>query len=152
MERRGGDASLRRGALRDPGHDLMRPFVVFDLDDTLFPEWQYVLSGFRAVDQWLATQSSVLGFSEAACRLFHQGHRGKIFDEALSELGAQPDPTLVATMIAVYREHRPTISLHDDASWALEYFASWTAIGLLSDGYLSTQQRKVEALEIQQAF
>ena len=33
--------------------------VVFDLDDTLFAERDYVLSGFRAVDEWIRRERRV---------------------------------------------------------------------------------------------
>lgn len=36
--------------------------VVFDLDDTLFPEHEFVLSGFRVVSNWVTTQYSITGF------------------------------------------------------------------------------------------
>jgi len=34
--------------------------LVFDLDDTLFPERDFVLSGFQAVGDWLETNLSLL--------------------------------------------------------------------------------------------
>ena len=36
--------------------------VIFDLDDTLFPERTYVLSGFRAVGDWISETYSIRGF------------------------------------------------------------------------------------------
>ena len=52
----------------------MRRVVVFDLDDTLFPERQYVLSGFRAVDMWLKEAHGLIGFYDHANALFNEGH------------------------------------------------------------------------------
>ena len=40
--------------------------VVFDLDDTLFPEREFVLSGFAAVDAWLRNNRAITGFAERA--------------------------------------------------------------------------------------
>ncbi len=52
--------------------------VVFDLDDTLYPERAYVLSGFHAVAAWAEEQLKIprrLGFAELR-QLFEDGVRG----------------------------------------------------------------------------
>lgn len=36
--------------------------IVFDMDDTLYEERQYVISGFKAVDQYVIEQFGVTGF------------------------------------------------------------------------------------------
>lgn len=126
--------------------------VVFDLDDTLFPERDFVLSGFRAVGNWLARERGRRGFAEAAQDLFDAGHRGKVFDEACARLGVPADEAPIQQLVQVYREHKPSLSLHADARWALDYFSGRKKLGLLTDGYLVTQRNKVEALGIASRF
>ncbi len=128
----------------------MRRVVVFDLDDTLFPEWQYVLSGFRAVDEWLQKNLERTGFYEKAKAQFDVGARGNIFDIVLKELGE--DSQLVGKLVEVYRQHRPTLSLYDDARWAIDHFQRCGPLGLISDGYLVAQQNKFDALKIREHF
>lgn len=130
----------------------MNRVVVFDLDDTLFPEWQYVLSGFRAVDEWLRNVHRLSGFYEPAKALFDSGARGNIFDLALAKLGRPAEKSFVAEMVRVYREHKPTLTLYEDAHWAVNFFRARGPLGLLSDGYLITQQNKFAALNIAEAF
>ena len=36
--------------------------IIFDLDDTLFQESEYVLSGFREVGVWIEKEYSIRGF------------------------------------------------------------------------------------------
>ena len=43
---------------------------VLDLDDTLYLEWDYVRSGFLAVDRWLSHHLGLKCFFESACELF----------------------------------------------------------------------------------
>lgn len=124
--------------------------LVFDLDDTLFPEHQYVLSGFKAAGAWLEQHHGLSGFYPIAQQLFEAGTRGTIFNQALEQLG-QP-ATLVPALVAAYREHMPAISLHEDARWALEHFKGSHQLGLITDGYLVTQRNKVEALGIRPYF
>ena len=52
--------------------------VVFELDDTLYPERQFVLSGFRAVDDWLKAKYRVPGFFAGAEKLFCGWSAGEI--------------------------------------------------------------------------
>lgn len=130
----------------------MTEIVVFDLDDTLFPERQFVRSGFKAADEWLSKDRAMSGFFEAAWRIFEGGGRNTVFDQALRELGAADDRGLVSKLVEVYRAHKPTIELFADARWALEHCRSGAKLGLLTDGYLLTQKNKVEALGIAAAF
>src|SRR3546814_902485 len=94
--------------------------VVLDLDDTLYLERDYVRSGFKAVEQWLALERAAAGFSDTCWRLFEGGHRGDIFDQGLLELGLDSHAELVAQLVTVYREHHPDIALQPDARRFLE--------------------------------
>ena len=77
--------------------------VVFDVDDTLYLERDYVLSGFSAVDSWVATELGVTGLAEHAWSLFEAGRRGDIFDAVFAHL--RIDPVHVPRMVEVYRAH-----------------------------------------------
>src|ERR1035437_8597969 len=95
--------------------------VVFDLDDTLFPEEQFVMSGFRAVDIWLEKNQQVRGFLPVAKQIFHEGDRKSVFNLALQQLDIPFDNVFIATLVSVYREHFPQIKLFVDALWAITY-------------------------------
>jgi putative hydrolase of the HAD superfamily len=123
--------------------------VVFDLDDTLYPERDYVLSGFKAVDEWLVADHAITGFYDHAVTLFTAGRRGKIFDEALLALGCTPSAALVQQLVAAYRSHRPDLSLFPDADAALEWAGKRFNLGLITDGYREVQVRKIEALGLE---
>jgi putative hydrolase of the HAD superfamily len=129
--------------------------LVFDLDDTLFPESQFALSGFQAVDHWIKRELRVEGFAKAAEERFSTGSRGRIFDEALAVLHLNSSPDLIQKLVSIYRAHKPSIQLFPDADWALTRFASRFSLGLISDGYYDTQNLKLEALQLKsrlQAF
>ncbi len=127
----------------------MKPVLVFDLDDTLFPEHQFVISGFRAVDAWLAQEHALAGFGSVAIALFKRGLRGRIFDDALVQLGWTNKGIEIDTLVSIYREHEPSLSLHEDARWALERFRDSYQLAILTDGYLATQRRKVASLNVE---
>lgn len=123
--------------------------VVFDVDDTLYLERDYVRSGFRAVDRWVRDNLGFDGFFQTAWRLFEGGHRGKIFDEALAAIACVADATTIAAMVTTYREHKPVINLLPDARRCLDRLQGHRmAMSVLSDGPLNSQEAKVLALRL----
>lgn len=120
--------------------------VVFDIDDTVFLEEEYIRSGFVAVSRWLSETHGVEGFDARCWALHASGVRGDIFDRALSASGAEADPTLVASLVERYRSHAPAIALAPDARRAFEALGEQRRLAAVSDGPLVCQEAKVAAL------
>ncbi len=123
--------------------------VTFDIDDTLYLERDYVLSGFQAVAAVVRRQFGVSEFAEACDWLFGSGRRGSIFDEALVLLGLDPNPRLISELVRTYRRHEPEISLFADAQGALEWSAAIAAVAVVSDGHLDSQRAKARRLGLE---
>ena len=123
--------------------------IVFDLDDTLYPERQFVLSGFRAVAEWINENYAVQDFFAVQEALFMDGKRGKIFDAALKHCGLPTERPLLEAMLQVYRSHMPQLELFIDADLALSFCCSRYKTGLITDGYAATQRNKVRALSLE---
>ncbi|HVF93154.1 MAG TPA: HAD family hydrolase [Sphingomonas sp.] len=133
-----------RSRLRDGG--TIDRVVVLDLDDTLYLERDYVASGFDAVGRWARGAIGTEDFGTRLRRIFADGVRGRIFDDALEEAGIASSPALVARMVAVYRQHRPAIALAPDAARLLARRDRGTRYALITDGALDSQRRKIRAL------
>lgn len=123
--------------------------VVFDLDDTLYPERDYAFSGFDAV---AATFQEELGpADQIAARmraLFDTPERGRIFNTLIEDCGLPRSGELIDSMIAAYRSHTPRIALHPDADAALLRLHPRYKLGLITDGYSVTQYAKIDALNL----
>ena len=130
----------------------MIKLLVFDLDDTLYPEHEYVDSGFMAVGNYMRKQYNIKDFYTIAKKIFNGGARGTVFDQALEQAGIERSRELIMQLVDVYREHEPVISLYDDAKWALAFFKAKFKLGLLTDGFMASQRNKVRALGIEQYF
>ncbi|GAA2559037.1 HAD family hydrolase [Winogradskya consettensis] len=114
--------------------------VVFDIDDTLYLERDYVASGFAAVEAELG----IPGFASVAWDGFLRGRRGRIFDDALAELGVRAD---IGRMVWTYRNHQPHIAILPDALKALnDLDALGITTAFLTDGPVVSQAAKVRAL------
>lgn len=121
--------------------------VVFDLDDTLYPERSFAFSGFDAVADWLVARVPCPFDAGARMReLFDAGERGHVFDRLLAELGHPDAERMVPDMVTCYRTHAPRIRLFDDAEDALGRWGGICRLGLISDGPLAMQRAKVQAL------
>ncbi len=123
--------------------------VVFDMDDTLYPESAYVRSGFRAVANWAADtyQWPADDSYTMLTTLFDQGVRGDTFNHWLAAYG-HDTPDVVAECVRVYRDHQPTLTPYEDIPALLRDLKPLYKIGLVSDGFLMAQQAKFAALAL----
>lgn len=128
--------------------------ALFDLDDTLYREMDYVGSGFRAVAGFL---SSHYGFKEdtvfdKAIAILNECGRGKVFDKLLEALNIF-DEDLVRLLIYIYRTHRPVIRAYEDVVPVIEQLRlTGVKTGLITNGMAIVQQNKVTALGIAELF
>jgi putative hydrolase of the HAD superfamily len=123
--------------------------VVFDIDDTLYLERDYVRSGLRAVGHLLGRRGLAPGFFDVGWDAFEQGVTGRLFDEALARCGVAADPSLVADLVDCYRNHTPDIRLLADAAFTITALHGQTKLAVLSDGPLPSQRAKSKALGIE---
>ena len=111
---------------------------IFDIDDTLYLEMDYVRSGFTAVGEALKLPA----FGAKCWNLFESGVRGNTFDLAKQ---AFPEVTMeTKALVDIYRRHKPRIQLCEDAREFLFDLRARTAI--VSDGPIYSQRAKFLAL------
>jgi putative hydrolase of the HAD superfamily len=121
--------------------------IVFDLDDTLYLERDFVKSGFRAASIWLEEETGTQGLDKICLSLFNSGQRTEIFDSALAKLNVPQN--MVESVVEVYRNHSPEISLTNDAKQYFENASKHLFFGLITDGRASTQLAKIRRLELE---
>jgi putative hydrolase of the HAD superfamily len=129
--------------------------VVFDLDDTLYLECDYVRSGFRAVADEIGLTLPAL--RETAFEMlytdFLDGNRGHNFERLVAALPAMGTAVSVTRMIEIYRGHTPDIQPMPGAEQLLgELSARRIACGLITDGWQHQQIAKLDALRLRPFF
>lgn len=121
--------------------------VVFDLDDTLYAERDYVRSGYRAVAEHVR---NALGrdeaFEEWLWQRFQAAQASGAFDAMNEHFGLGLDTGSIAALVGVYRNHLPDISPRPGAVEVLRRLRRRCRLGLLSDGFLPAQRLKLDAL------
>jgi putative hydrolase of the HAD superfamily len=133
--------------------------VVFDMDDTLYPEMQFVDGGLAAAAVAAAERFGVHGEpllramrSALTHDLERYGRARNVFDEALAANCITPDPQTIAWLVSVYRTHEPDLTPYADVKPALEVLAPLVPLGLITDGPLEVQRRKFDSLALRGYF
>jgi putative hydrolase of the HAD superfamily len=128
---------------------MSKPCIVFDLDDTLYLERDYVRSGFNAVGRWADTALGLGDCAECAWRAFESGVRGTTFQVVLTQAGCKPDTTVIDEMVRVYRSHSPVISLPADSLHCLQELRKYAVLAVITDGPADSQQAKCRSLSLE---
>ena len=111
--------------------------VIFDLDDTLYSEKEYVRSGYKAVSDYLGGE-----YEDKLWSFFEEGKRA--IDELLRDLGREDEK---AEVLNVYRSHKPSIHPYPGVTEMIEALkAKGIRIGIITDGRPEGQRNKLEAL------
>lgn len=124
--------------------------IAFDLDDTIYKERDFVISGYRAVARDLASIDSAFNYDE----MVHVMTTAPVnpFDslaEYLLNRSIQQSITIdydIPRMVATYRNHFPDIKADKSIAIIRSLIAEDYRIGLITDGRTSTQTNKIKAL------
>ena len=122
--------------------------IVFDLDDTLYSEYEYKLSGIRAIvdtvatlypdwdsdDLWRSIDPDGKDWLDKLCR-----HCG--FNESEKQV-----------LLWQYRLHRPTLTPYASPDFLSDLTAPFAARALITDGRSLTQRLKLETLGLSSLF
>ena len=112
--------------------------VIFDLDDTLYSEKQYIMSGYKKIASYLGRDDAV----EMLWKYF-QARKPAIdcYLEEIDEFEKKKE------CLDIYRNQFPEINLYDGADELLRNLrSSGIKIGIITDGRPEGQRKKIKAL------
>ncbi len=126
--------------------------IVFDLDDTLYPQISYKRSGFAFVSQWVETNqdrecSVVLSHLEEILNN-HGPSYPYMFDRLVERLHLGCE--IIDDLVGVFIQHIPQISCYDGVMPMLERLRKSYRLGILTDGRYSVQKKKIHALGLEE--
>ena len=114
--------------------------VIFDLDDSLYSEKEYVRSGYKAVSDYLSGK-----YENKLWAFFEEGKAA--IDELLKELGRENEKEEV---LNVYRFHKPDIHPYPMIKEMIEELkAKGIKVGIITDGRPEGQRKKLEVLGLE---
>jgi len=128
--------------------------ILFDLDDTLYDEMQFVKGGFKAVSLRISKNNNIdqNAVYQVLLDVLEKHGRGRTFDIALEKLGLYNE-RLIPELVNIYHAHKPTLSLYPEVRAVLSTLRKQGyKLGLITDGNVEVQRNKVEALKIKDFF
>ena len=122
--------------------------IVFDLDDTLYSEYEYKLSGIRAVVDTVAALYPDWNSDDLLSNIDPDGKDW--LDKLCCHCGFNESEKQV--LLWQYRLHRPTLTPYAPHDFLSELTAPFAARALITDGRSLTQRLKLEALGLYSLF
>ena len=122
--------------------------VVFDLDDTLYKEVEFLKSAYKEIAHSIHINDTAQNVYDFLWETWNKG--GDPFGELIEHynLGISKDE-----IIAIYREHVPSISLEPSVSNLLSALKNnGLILCLVTDGRSLTQRNKIDALGLDRFF
>lgn len=123
--------------------------VVMDLDDTLYPEEMYIKSGFQEVSKYIAHKYGLRqkNVFDDLWGTYLDGIRGSNFDEFFRRRNIVIKKEEIIYLRDLYRQHVPEIELPNESRKFIENLRRiGMKTGILSNGYIVSQENKIKAL------
>lgn len=136
---------------------MCRPInaILFDLDNTLYDEGEYIFSAFKEISKFLSREFPTWKENFYGALLNEFEKKGSLypylFDDTLRELGLY-DKQLVKQMVAIFCQSSPEIKLYAGARDVLLKLKQRYALALITNGHVEMQKRKVRLLGISDIF
>ncbi|MCB7320094.1 HAD-IA family hydrolase [Lacrimispora sp. 210928-DFI.3.58] len=117
--------------------------VIFDLDDTLYSEKQYIKSGYKKIADYF-------GDKKAEEKLWNYFLEGKpAIDAYLAEIGAEDRKN---QCLDIYRKQVPDITLYGGIKEFIDGLRlKGVKVGIITDGRVEGQKNKIKALGLEDA-
>lgn len=118
--------------------------VIFDLDDLLFKEFDFVRSAFWSIAKMISPEKSKVLFRSMMVQYFSGN---AVFDWLYNDHLKQDSDFTVSALLEIYRNHKPDITLSADVfNFLSKLKNNGNMIGLITDGRSISQRNKIEAL------
>jgi putative hydrolase of the HAD superfamily len=125
--------------------------VIFDLDDTLYRELDFVASGYRAVAAFVSERCGLpcAQIENFMMELLARAGRRAVMPAVVERFpGFSCD---IAELVDVYRGHTPAIRLYPGYAELLGELRRTCRLGIVTDGTPEVQERKCVALGLEDA-
>ena len=122
--------------------------IIFDLDDTLISEKDYIESGYRHISQILSERldKNKSEVYELLYKLLNESPN-KVFNRLFDKMDVSYSRNTILELVEEYRNHIPKIIFYDDVLPSLKLLKSRDIkTGIITDGYANAQRQKLKAV------
>lgn len=128
--------------------------VIFDLDDTLTPEEEYIKGGFGHIAEILSESINIekKALWQQLIELYQNSPKN-VFNRLFENLELSYKMDDIIRLVQAYRNYKPKLEFYDDVLLCLGLLkANGIKTGIVSDGFLPSQINKLEALQCDKYF
>jgi putative hydrolase of the HAD superfamily len=128
--------------------------IIFDLDDTLISEKQYIESGFSYIAKILSIKHKI---SEKALysdmlKIFNENSRN-VFNRLLDKYDINYSNEDILNFVNLYRTHNPEIQFCSDVIPLITFLKEKNIkTGIITDGNAESQRKKLKVLNAYEIF
>ncbi len=124
----------------------MSSAVIFDLDDTLYKEINYLKSGLKSVSKVISKDIDETQAKIFEKLYFYYKNSDNPFKKIINEYNLSYS---LGDLILLYKNHKPKIKLSEETKETLHYLIKNNyELGLITDGSSNQQREKISALKI----
>ncbi|TCT14035.1 putative hydrolase of the HAD superfamily [Natranaerovirga pectinivora] len=125
--------------------------VIFDLDDTLYNEKQFVYGAFYEVAEYLGCKYDLTPavLYQEMINEFRINGRGKVFNKICYKYKFKED---INVLVEIYRRAKPPLKLYEDGKKFIQSSRGRYRLGLITDGLHYVQWNKIKTLGIESLF
>ncbi|MDP4551661.1 HAD-IA family hydrolase [Alkalihalobacillus macyae] len=123
--------------------------VIFDLDDTLISEREYIASGYKYISNLLGQKynKDEKHLYQLLMKLFNESPKN-VFNRLLDEVGITYTQNEIIALVKEYRNHLPKIEFFGDVYPCLDVLKEkGIKTGIITDGYANAQRQKLKAVD-----
>ncbi len=125
-------------------------FFVFDLDDTLYPEIEYLESAYKFIANKIEPIAGENMYDEMLRRYYLKEN---VFEWVVSRCERRSANINISHLLNLYREHEPAIKLNAGTKHLLDVLKEKNIpAGLITDGRSVTQRNKLKSLGLLNYF
>lgn len=123
--------------------------LIFDLDDTLYKEIDFVYCGFKEVCKYLSEKNNIEFevLYKYSIEILQKNGRGKVFDILCNNFNIKED---TQKLVSIYRNTEPEIKLYDDSIYMINKLKDNYKLAIITDGMAYVQWNKIKVLKLQE--
>lgn len=128
--------------------------IIFDLDDTLYPERDYLFAAYDSIAKLVADRSgsNERVYSEYLKNTFINGGRSNLFDSFIHEFNLS-NTVSIQEMLLILRTNSCELSLYRKAKDLLDYLQKESVMFVIfTNGNLTQQRNKIACLKLKENY
>lgn len=129
--------------------------ILFDLDNTLYDATQYYYGAFKDISLFISQKYKTISEADLFENLKNIWHEktsmySYIMDDALRPLGLEDE---ISKSVRIFNDHDELLKPYDDVIETLKKLKDLNkALGVVTDGCVERQKRKIKILDIEHFF